>query len=163
MSKKLFGLMLVVAALALMACDVMSLISGGGQQAMWSDVPAFPGATQDPTDALATSMFNGAQAGQKSGMQTLLFQTSKSPQDVAAFYTDDLMKQQGWTVFEVSFSKSGCSQDHYEGQPRTICEFTKKSPEGRELYLSIDARPDPKAPNMTRLIFVYTTGSLVTP
>lgn len=96
-------------------------------------------------------------------MRTLIFQTTKTPQDVAAFYTADRMKQNGWSVSETSFSDTGCSQDHYEGQPRTICEFSKKSSEGRELELSIDARPDPSNSSSTRLIFVYTTGSLVTP
>jgi hypothetical protein len=175
MNKKMLGLLLVVPALTflLLACDVMSFVPGLGgaggvggsssQQAMWPDVPAFEGATQDPKDALGTSLFNNAQSGQASGMRTLIFKTSKTPPDVAAFYTVDRMKQNGWSVSESSFSDTGCSQDHYEGQPRTICAFSKKSPEGRELELSIDARPDPANSGATRLIFVYTTGSLVTP
>jgi hypothetical protein len=172
-NRKVSGLLALAAVLlfAVTACGLMSsipvpgvgaLVGGGGQQAMWPDVPAFEGATQDAKEALGASLFNQAQASEKSKMETMLFRTAKSPQDVAAFYTLDRMKQQGWSPQGLGSSSNGCSQDHYEGQPRTICEFGKKNEEGRSIDLTIDARIDPAA-NNTRLVFVRTVGSLVTP
>jgi hypothetical protein len=146
---------------ALLACDVMSVIPGlpAAQQQMWSDVPAFTGATQDAKEALGAGVFNQAQADQKSKMETLLFRTTKPPADVAAFYTDDRMGSLGWTPQGLGNAKSGCYQDNYEGQPRAICQFVKKNEEGRAIDLTIDARNDPQAKN-TRLTYVRITGSL---
>jgi hypothetical protein len=170
---KATGLMTVasVSLFVLTACGLMSslpvsgisaLAGASGQQAMWTDVPAFEGATQDAKEALGTSLFNQAQATEKSKMETMLFRTAKSPQDVAAFYTGDRMKQLGWAPMGLGSSSNGCTQDHFEGQARTICEFGKKNEEGRSIDLTIDARVDPTT-NNTRLVFVRTVGSLVTP
>ncbi|MCL4395011.1 MAG: hypothetical protein M1482_09460 [Chloroflexi bacterium] len=159
---------LAFAVVVLSACgiggapSVAGLVPNASAQQMWPDVPAFQGATQDPKEALGTSLFNQAQADQKSKMETMIFRTSRAPSEVADFYTADLMKTNGWDVSETSFSPTGCSQDHYENQPRTICSFSKKNEEGREIDLSIDARADPQA-NNTRLIYTRITGSLVTP
>ncbi len=169
MNRKIFGMMLTTAMLmfTLLACDIASGIPGlsglpgmGGAQAMWSDVPAFEGATQDAKEALGAGIFNQAQADQKSKMETLLYRTSKQPADVAAFYNDDRMKSFGWSPQGLGNAKSGCYQDLYEGQPRAICQFSKKNEEGRAIELMIDARIDPQVKN-TRLTFVRITGSVI--
>lgn len=167
MNRKIFFWITLLGTLmfALLACDVMGAIPGlpgaSKPQTMWSDVPAFEGATQDPKDALATGIFNQSQADQKSKAETLLFRTSKIPADVAAFYTDERMKQLGWTPQGLGNAKSGCYQDNYEGQPRAICQFTKKNEESRQIDLTIDARVDAQTKN-TRLIFIRTVGSITT-
>jgi hypothetical protein len=137
-------------------------LPGGSASTPWADVPAFPGATQNPNEALGTSLFNQAQANEKSKMETVIFHTDKKPPEIAAFYNDEMMKSKGWLFGMDGTDETGCTQDKYEGQPRTMCTFYKKNEEGREIELTIDARDDPNGGNNTRLILVRITGSLVT-
>ncbi len=157
--------------IALSACGMASQVqtvanvvnASTSTQPIWSDVPAFEGATQDPKEGLGTSLFNQAQADQKSKMETMIFHTTKSPADIAGFYTQARMSEKGWTPQGLGTSQGGCLQDHYDGQPRAMCSFMRKNEEGREIDLTIDARPDPNGHNDTRRVFVRETGSLVTP
>jgi hypothetical protein len=137
-------------------------LPGGSSSTPWTDVPAFPGATQNPNEALGTSLFNQAQADKKSKMETIIFHTDKKPAEIVAFYNDDKMKTKGWLLGMDGTADTGCTQDKLEGQPRAICEFYKKTTEGREIELTIDAQADPNGGNNTRLVLVRITGSLVT-
>jgi hypothetical protein len=157
------GLLMLITAVwfTLIACGIglpkLPGMPSGDTSGLWSDVPMFKGATQDANEALGTTLFNQAQADQKSKMETLIFHTDKQPSDVADFYTDALMKKQGWAPNNFSNS-AGCTTDTYEDQPRAICMFSKKDADGRKVELDIDARPDPKG-NQIRLVFVRTVMS----
>jgi hypothetical protein len=126
---------------------------------LWADVPAFPGASQHLNEQIGTSLFNQAQANEKSKMETIILYTDKKPPEIAAFYNDEMMKKQGWAP--ESTGETGCTQDKMEGDPRAICSFTKKDAQGREYNLTIDATKNPNGTD-TRLILVRIAGSLIT-
>jgi hypothetical protein len=89
------------------------------------------------------------------------FYTPQEPAAVAAFYSDDLMKQYGWSPqpysevnqFSVGHDQSrqipsgetagGCdSRYEFHGQPSIGCTFSKTDASGRHSELSIDIIPD---------------------
>ena len=162
--KGLVIVVLIAAWVIVIGCGIglpkLPGLPGSSASMPWADVPAFPGSTQDMKESMATSLFNQAQASEKSKMETVLFYTDKKTSDVAAFYNDEMMKKAGNWGPDFS-SSTGCTQDKLEGEPRAICSFIKKDADGREYTLSIDARKNPKGTN-TQLIFVRTVGSLIT-
>ncbi len=171
---------IAVAGMMVMACGLLSLpgspkaapTSFPGADAassLWPDVPSFPGATPDTTTNLFFSQIPS------DAMKNLVFYTDKQPADVAAFYTDDLMKTQGWQPQSADVVKfltleqggqpqtktgsiSGCYADVYNGQPRAVCIFTKTDDQGQDIELTITAKPDTKS-NQTMLTYTRATGS----
>ncbi len=140
-----------------------------GATTLWPDVPPFPDATPDATMNLFFSQVPS------DAMKSLVYYTDKQPADVASFYTDALMKAQGWvpqTMDVVKFFTiengggpqmktgeiTGCYADVYQGQPRAFCEFTKTDDQGQDVELTITASPDEKT-NQTMLTYVRMVGS----
>jgi hypothetical protein len=170
--------LLIAAWLLVIACGLGS--SGpkatptpvAGLTSLWPDVPVFPDSTPDP----ATNFFN--QFNQASpAMMTYIFYTDKQPADVAAFYTDDLMKTQGWTPqpyavvkwFSVgegqgpqihdNFTTGGCQTGTRNDQQIAYCTFSKTDDQGQLVQLIITIEPDQKNSGQTMLSYVRTTGS----
>ena len=108
-------------------------LPGGSASTPWTDVPAFPGSTQNPNEALGTTLFNQAQASSKSKMETIILHTDKTPAEIAAFYSDAMMKGNGWGFGMDGTADTACSQDKMEGQPRAICDYFKKERTGAKL------------------------------
>jgi len=158
--------LLISAGLLIIACGLplpkMPGLPGGSATTPWADVPAFPGSTVNANEALGTSLFNQAQAKDKSKMETVILHTDKTPADVAAFYSDKMMKDNGWGFGMDGSADTGCTQDKLEGQPRAICEYFKKDKDGREISLTLDAGADPNGGKNTRIVLVRIAGSLVT-
>ena len=106
---------------------ISSLIGGGGSggtraTAMWADVPAVDGATQVNADiplpmrlgikAFVTAAANSdsSSSGSKNNAKLdnfdfIAYTTTKSPDEVKAFYTNELMQAQGWNTKD----QPGCS------------------------------------------------------
>jgi len=181
MSKKkteyLIALLTVVCLLST-ACGSGSSIAEAtstpvaGVTSLWPDVPLFPGSTPD----MATNLFFNQADSAASAMIPLIFYTDKQPADVAAFYTDDLMKNQGWMPqpyavvnwFSVghgegpqihdNFTPGGCGLGKYHDQQIAYCTFSKTDEEGQMVQLTITVSPDQKS-NQTMLTYVRMTGS----
>jgi hypothetical protein len=149
--------------ITLIACGLpIPGIPGGSASTPWADVPAFPGATQNPNEALGTSLLNQAQSDSQSKVETEILHTDKIPSDIAAFYSDEMMKSKGWGLGRDGTSDKACTQDKLEGQPRAICEYAKKDADGREITLNIVAGADPNGGKNTRIVLIRTAGSLIT-
>ena len=97
---------------------ISSLVGGGGgtkASTMWADVPAVDGATQSNVDiplpvrvlmkAAITAAANSDSSSSGTKTDTKLdnfdfisYTTAKSPDDVKAFYTNEMMAAQGWNM-----------------------------------------------------------------
>jgi hypothetical protein len=155
--------LLVGVWITLIACGLpIPGIPGGSASTPWADVPAFPGATQNPDEALVTSLANQAQSDSKSKVETVILHTDKIPSDIAAFYNDEMMKSKGWGLGLDGTSDKACTQDKLEGQPRAICLYVKKDADGRGITLDILADADPNGGNNTRIVLIRTAESLQT-
>jgi hypothetical protein len=143
-----------------------------GLTSLWPDVPVFPDSTPDP----ATNFFN--QFNQASpAMMTFIFYTDKQPADVAAFYTDDMMKAQGWTPqpyavvnwFSVghgegpqihdNYTPGGCGLGTYNNEQVAYCTFSKTDEQGQLVQLIITIKPDQNNSGQTMLNYVRMTAS----
>jgi len=142
-----------------------------GESTLWLDVPVF----KDSTPDLNTNLFTNQLATQ---MFTLFYYSPKPSAEVAAFYTDDLMAQNGWSPqsydivnhFSVGEGQGaqipkgktagGCEMFKFHGQPATLCTFSKLDDSNRDIELTIDASPDDKT-NQTLLLYTRTIGSVV--
>lgn len=144
-----------------------------GLTSLWPDVPLVPDATPDP----ATNFLN--QFNQMSpAMMIMIFYTDKQPADVAAFYSDDVMKGQGWTPqpyavvkwFSVGEGQGPQIHDNYTpggcqtgtrngGQQIAYCTFSKTDDQGQDVELTITIMPDPKNSGQIMITYVRMTGS----
>jgi hypothetical protein len=142
-----------------------------GQTVLWSDVPVF----KDSTPDLNTNQFINQLATQ---MFSLTYYSPKTPAEVAAFYSDDLMAKNGWSPqshdivnhFSVGHGQGaqipkgetsgGCEMDEFHGQPGALCTFSKLDDSNRDIELTIDASADDKS-DQTLLLYTRTIGSVV--
>jgi len=146
-----------------------------GLTSLWPDVPVFPGSTADEATNLI-NQFNQADPA----MMTYIFYTDKSPADLVAFYTDDVMKGQGWVPqpyavvkwFSVghgegpqihdNYTPGGCGLGTSNGQQVAYCTFSKTDEAGQMVQLIITISPDQNS-GQTMLAYVRTTASGTTP
>ena len=159
--------------LVVMACQA---VTGLGRQAtkdsstatelVWPDVSLLPGAKADATVNTITSHLTEA-------MVPMIYYTDKGPADLVAYYTNDLMKAQGWDPqpYDVvkHFSDEGFGPATPEGttaggcmidpadSTKAFCTFVKKDDSGKEIDLTIEIGPDDKS-SQNKLIYVRTTS-----
>ena len=72
-----------------MPTEAPAFTPGPGVTTLWLDVPPFPGAEADIKNNL---LFNG----KSSSSVSMQYYTDQKPEDVASYYTNELMKTQGW-------------------------------------------------------------------
>ena len=155
--------LLTIIGLMLAACSEPKLPTAPtapmpGVTTLWPDVPPYPEATPN---ADLNFFFNTAPTANDVD-RSIQYYTAKTPAEIAAFYTDALMKDQGWTPqayndvkhFSVGHGQGqqintvtdngGCSLFDYHGQPNGLCWFSKKDDQGREIDLTIGINQDSK-------------------
>jgi hypothetical protein len=126
------------------SCKLAERLSGdknaGTVSTLWPDVPPFEGATKaDLEIPLGARLM--IRAFSQGAVNFISFRTSKSAQEVKDFYTNDRMKNAGWTPHD-----KGCVGDT-EDSPNHggMCLFVKKAADKEEL-LAIVIAQDEKLP-----------------
>ena len=170
--------LLVATWFLVIACGLGSTVAQAtptpafGLTSLWPDVPLFPGAAPDPA-ASFLNQFNKVSPA----MMTMIFYTDRQSADVAAFYSDDMMKGQGWTPqpyavvkwFSVgegqgpqihdNFTSGGCQTGTRNGQPIAYCTFSKTDDTSQDVELTITITPDQKNSGQVMITYVRMTGS----
>lgn len=152
MTRYTVALSLTVMMFMTMACGVVNSLIGGNAgttSSLWPDVPAFGGATKANLDLpLAAKLV--VQAAFQGKLEFIAFTTTKTPQDVQAFYTADRMKATGWTTDSGGCTASSPSSGTTAGG--AFCFFGKKDG-GKEYGLAIIAAQDDKS-KQTQIFYV---------
>ena len=153
--------LVALAGLAGLACGVINTITGSETNLqtaseLWSDVPRMDGLT--PSDAqmpaavqlLMRTVMSQVLAGGAGGGDWIVFNTQNSPEDVAAFYTNARMAENGWTASDNSTCLSGSDQGI--SQVGVFCVFVKEATD-RQIGLMIIASPIADSQE-TSLVFI---------
>lgn len=122
-----------------LSCNLAERLAGDDQSVMvaelWSDVPAFPGATKTdvklplPMRIIFSRMMKGK-------VSFITFRTDKSQQEVKDFYSGNSMTDAGWARVDDS-----CFRDTKEVKTGgAMCSFTKRGP--KEEVVAIMAQPE---------------------
>jgi hypothetical protein len=151
----------------LSGCGALSnLVGGAGTTAttLWPDVPAMDGMTQENIDVplpirVAVQALMQASAG-KEGVRVdnfavVAYTTAKSPDDVKAFYTAELMRGAGWNAADQP-GCAGTSEAQMVGG--TFCLFGKQGTGGQSLLAIVAARNESDA--KTSLFFLRFDGDV---
>ncbi len=154
-SKKYLIGLFVLLILTSLACGMLDTVvnkATGGDNlqtvtSLWSDVPQMDGLEPSQIDMppfvkLAVRLVIGNMGklnpeGQDQTTGTInwiVFTSSKTPEDVQNYYTNDLMKSNGWDSSEGSPCVSGSTQG--AAQVGVICAFTKTQ-DGKNVQLAI--------------------------
>jgi hypothetical protein len=142
MDKRRFVPVILIFLLFCLSCRMVETLSGnesaGTVENLWSDVPAFEGASK--TDL---AMPLGARLLIRTMMQGkvnfIAFTTNRSAQEVQNFYNDARMHQSGWET-----SEAGCTGDTQDGESRGVICFFKRADGGKEEGLAIIVAQDQK-------------------
>jgi hypothetical protein len=116
-------MLLVVAT----ACSLTSLIPGGGSSGtvseLWQDVPPLDGATRESIE-IPLPVKLALQAMLQGKLEFIVFTTTKTPQEVREFYTNERMRAEGWDVD----NSPGCEVGQTESKSgmENMCLFQKK-------------------------------------
>jgi hypothetical protein len=165
-----FLLLSIACGLFAPATNETSKPANAEQTSVWPDVPLYPNATPDPANAYL-SIFNQS----TQGMMTMIFYTDQNPADVVTYYTDDMMKQQGWTPqpyavvkwFSVGdgmgpatperYTSGGCeTATRSNGEKIAYCTFSKTDDKGQDVELTIAITPDDKS-DQYQIVYVRMT------
>lgn len=173
MNRKKVGLVLVFSWLLIIACGFGVFGTEPTSEPVtknvtppFSDVPLFPGSTPDAKVNMVAHMMGPE-------MVVMIFYTDNPPDDVIKFYTNELMKEQGWDLqsFDIvehfstegfgpqvptGSTAGGCEMILDKQPPQGLCTFVKTDDKGQEVNLLIDAGPDDKS-DKTRLIYSRMT------
>lgn len=141
-----------------------------GETTLWSDIPVFQGSTPD----LETNYFFNH--NHETVMVGISYHTGQKPETVAAYYTNELMAQQGWEpqpydivnhfsvgsglgpATKLGESPGGCEIFTFHNRPATTCSFHKVDDQGHEIDLDIFAALDEKDGG-TRIDYTRVTPS----
>jgi hypothetical protein len=144
-----------------------------GLTTLWPDIPVFNDSTAD------TGMNQFMNQLATEAMISIRYHTAKLPADIAAYYTDNLMKEFGWSPqpysivnqFSVGHGQGpqipqgqtagGCEMFLFHDQPAASCTFSKVDDRNRDVELYIDANLDEKTPNQTEIEYTRMVGSVV--
>jgi hypothetical protein len=127
-----------------LSCKLAERLGGdknaGTVSTLWSDVPPFEGAVKaDLEIPLGARLI--IRAFSQGAVNFISFKTSKTAQEVKDFYTNDRMKNAGWTPHD-----KGCVGDTEDSQNHGgVCLFEKKAPDKQEM-LAIVIAQDEKSP-----------------
>jgi len=174
MNRMLKAVPLCALVLAMLACaGVPSIpgLPGAGAQptslaGLWPDVPAMDGMTLAPglqvpafVNILLTVLTKQALGGDASTGEWVDFTTTKTPDDVRAFYTSDLMATNGWE----KNADSTCFNGAEQGAPQVgaVCFFAKQGDGKETLLLILATQEDTSKP--TNVFFVRIVGNAATP
>jgi len=151
MNRKLLAVILGVAMMFTGACGaIQSLIGGGGSGtvgSLWPDVPALDGAAKADLQLPPAAMLF-IQAAMQGKLDFVAYTTSKSPQEVQAFYTNERMQAAGWNG-----DTAGCSDTAAASTLNaTFCIFGKKE-NGKDIGLVIFVTQDDKKKD-TQIFYV---------
>lgn len=140
MYRSLFSIFFIL--ILCVSCRMVDTLTGGEKagtvDSLWADVPPIQGASK--TDMVLPL---GARLAIRAAMQGkvnfIAFTTSKSPQEVQGFYSNDRMKSAGWNPNE-----KGCVTDtESKGNQGAICVYDRKDGDKREGLFIVLAQ-DPK-------------------
>ena len=162
-NKYIVGLLslLIIASLACGMTDTLVNKATGGNEnfqtvsSLWSDVPAMDGLTPSQLDNIPPLVkvalrlvignmgrLNSQGQDQSTGMiDWIVFTTTKTPQDVQNFYTNDLMTTNGWDSNADSPCISGSAQG--AAQVGVVCVFAKTQ-DAKQTQLAILTVEDEK-------------------
>jgi hypothetical protein len=158
-ARSTLSLMLVV--FAALACGLPAGLSGIGSNftkttELWGDVPRMDGLEASDKDLpLYARVLVQAVMPRLFGDNTgtgdwILFETSQTPDDLAAFYTNDLMAENGWEASDTSTCVDGSAQGVTEAG--VFCVFQKQESE-RYVGLVIIGGEDAET-QKTNVIFI---------
>lgn len=163
--KRMLGRVGLVALLsASLACNLISSVTnsvtGGGTMTgvsdLWSDVPRMDGLTKSDLDfplyakVLMRTMMKQILGGGTDSGDWIVFTTDKTPEDVTAFYTNDLMAENGWEASDTSTCLNGSAAG--VTQVGAFCVFQKQT-DAKYTGLMIIAGQDEKS-KQTNVFFV---------
>jgi hypothetical protein len=160
MNRTLMTSLCLVLALLVVGCGVLNPLTGGDQgmrtvNQLWSDVPPMDGLTPSQMDmplpikvVMRTVLGNLGRLNKEGEDRTtgtidwIVFTSSKTPSDVANFYTSDRMAAGGWDRTD----KSPCVSGGTQGIPQVglLCVFQKQQ-DGTQTQLAIIAAQDDKS------------------
>jgi hypothetical protein len=168
MKKYASALAIVVLVLAVLSCSLINRFTSVGvdnltrTNELWPDVPKMDGLDHSememplPVKLLMRTMLNNMYKLNKNGEDKtpvsgdwVVFSTTKSPQDVQAFYTNDRMTSFG--NWETSKQQT-CYDGTDKGYPGVLCGF-KKVENGKEYELLILAGKEDKK-NVTDVFYL---------
>ncbi len=155
-------------ALLMVGCGLIDRVAGGDQgmravSQLWSDVPPMDGLTPSqmdmplPIKLVARTVIGNLGRLNKEGedrttgnIDWLVFTSSKTPSDIANFYTSDRMAASGWDRTDTSPCVIGGAQ----GIPQVglLCVFQKQQG-GTQVQLAIISAQDDKR-NETNVFFL---------
>jgi hypothetical protein len=156
MKKIVIPIALVVTLLFTTGCGLIgSLIGGGGRSSvgsLWPDVPPMEGATPNKDLQLPTFARLAVQAIAQGNLEFIAYVTTKSPQEVADFYTAERMQALGW-----SSDTGGCQVGNDANAGGGFCAFAKKE-DNKETALIIATAKDEKS-GETQIFYIRAQGT----
>ena len=172
MKTRLMALILVSALVFIMGCGMVNSLlnqavpSGGTAADLWPDVPKMEGMTKSDIEmplairlvAQAAIKAAAANAGDSNaGMEFIVYTTTKTPDDLAAFYTKERMQAAGWNNPDMP----GCTGENSSTSGASniggLCLFAKEEG-GKGSLLAIIAAQDTKTKE-TQLFFSRISGT----
>ncbi len=164
---------LVVLAFIASGCGMIGTLTGknaGTVSDLWSDVPAFSGATKSnidiplPVNLMIQGFMQAANNDNSSDTKLdkfdfIAYDTTSTPADVSSFYTADKMKAAGWD----QEGSGGCTSGGDSSSAQVgFCAFTKKGDAGKETVLLIVPVQDDQT-KKTQIFYVRFEGTNKTP
>jgi len=145
-----FGLAAVMAFTS--ACGaVTSLVGGGGGAAakeLWTDVPQMPGMTKQNSDlplpariamqAMMKAMVS-SDAGSLDNVEFVSFSTTKTPDDLRNFYSQEAMSGMGWTMEGLPGCAGAAAGAQAAAMPGEFCVYGRAAGSGKNTFLVIMA------------------------
>lgn len=159
----LFVLLVVVLTAA--GCGAVSNLTGGNSSNvanLWPDVPAFEGATKTDTSlplplrlaiqgiVKASANSNDAQLDK---FDFVAYTTPKAPEEVTAFYTNEMMAARGWNETDQPGCTGGAGTGGIAGG---ICVFGQKNGDKGSALFIITAKDD--SAGNTQIYYVRFDG-----
>jgi hypothetical protein len=150
----------VLLLVAGMACNLTSLIPGGGSagtvSALWSDVPPFEGATRENIE-MPLPIRVAMQAMSKGKLEFVVYTTTAAPQAVKDFYTKDRMAAAGWNPENSAGCESATTEEaKSDAVTGNMCFFAKQE-SGKEVGLVILTVQDEKT-KKTQIFYARVYG-----
>ncbi|MDX6710551.1 MAG: hypothetical protein QOH96_1567 [Blastocatellia bacterium] len=129
MYRSLFSIFFILILCA--SCRMVDTLTGGEKagtvDSLWSDVPPIQGASRSDM-ALPLGARLAIRAAMQGKVSFIAFTTSRSPQEVQSFYSNDRMKSAGWNPNE-----KGCVTDtESKVNQGAICVYDRKDGDKKE-------------------------------
>jgi hypothetical protein len=171
MKTKLASIFLTCVMIMMTGCGFVGSLVGGSTTkaaALWADVPAMEGMTQENIDlplpiklaAQGLIKASGASEGVRvDNFEVVAFTSAKTPSDVQAFYTQERMKAAGWNASDQPGCLGATDQQLAGGM---FCMFGKQGATN-ESFLIIVATRDENKPQMDLFLLRFDGALTGTP